>query len=940
MRRLVTYAITLVVLLFALSPTLVQAGVTGRIEGKITNSETGEALVGVSVSVVGTDLGAVTDADGAYFILQVPVGKHQLLFSSVGFAPLTVSNVSVSADKTTGYDAVMKSSTTELEGIAVIVEQPLVEKGRTMSVTTMRAEEIQKLPTRGYQQVVGLQSGVVTFRQSAVNRGRGGREASTSPELNIRGGRPTSVTYLVDGFSQQDPLSGLSTTAINNNAIAEVSVITGGFPAEYGYVSAGVVNTITKSGGKNYSGGVELVTDEILGDEGYKQTNAALNIGGPLPGVENGTFFFSGEKIYHGDRQPSAIAEDLPESLRNGSGRLLNNSLNGFTFQGKIRYNFSPSVVLQLAGNGSREKWQEYRHNQVFNSPHNPRYDDQNYGFSGKLTHTLSPSTYYNLSAGFFRTERERGDGIFWNDLSSYTNDEFKGDAVNTGNSDINLFYEPGSTAVPGGYLNRISSYLQFKGDLTTKPHPDHLIKTGFDVQRHTLKRYNHIRPFNVADKTDSTSRWQDANYYGFNAFGVEGDIGDGLNDAKKPSSISLYVQDRINWNGMILTTGLRFDYFDYSTKEFVDPTRPLSIAGAADSLDPGDLQDADSDSRISPRLGVAFPLDEQTNMHFSYGKFFKRPDLDKLYTGFNYLEYKIPEGGYYFPVGNPNLEPEKTTAYELGISHGLSDNTALNVTAFYKDIKDLIQVKTQSSDLKQFNIFQNADFATVKGLELGLVMRRVRSIQMDLKYTLSSAKGTGSFANTQRNVAWTADNAPLQASPLAFDQRHTFTALVDIRRSGSESGSILDDAGISTVVKYSSGTPFTKSIVFNEVSLAAVSPRADVPVNSVYGPATFSIDMKADKTFNMGRAKINAYVWVENLINKNNATFVYESSGSPNSTGWLNSAPGESFVASTSVPDPIYGDMTGGELYELRQNDPTNYGPPRIIKFGLNLFF
>ena len=181
-----------------------------------------------------------------------------------------------------------------------------------------------------------------------------------------------------------------------------------------------------------------------------------------------------------------------------------------------MRWKLTPAVVLQVGGNGSRERWQEYRHNQLFNSYHDPRYDDQNYGAHAKLTHTVNPKTFYNLSVAWFQTKRERGDGQFWNDLYSYTNDEFKGSATTTGNNDINLFYDVGSTAVPGGYLRRKSSYVQFKGDLTTHPDPDHLVKVGFDVERHTLRRFNHVRPFNVADKGDSASRWQDADSYGY----------------------------------------------------------------------------------------------------------------------------------------------------------------------------------------------------------------------------------------------------------------------------------------------------------------------------------------------------------------------------------------------------------------------------------------
>ncbi len=923
-----------------LSVTTAHAGVTGRIAGTVIDGETKEPVVGASVSIVGTELGAVTDLEGKYFILQVAVGTHEMKISSVGYATLSVKNIEVFTDRTTNYDAEMKTATTELEGVTVTAERPLVEKGRDLSVSTVTAQEIKNLPTRGYEQIVQLQSGVVTFRQSRANRARGGREASNNPELNIRGGRPTSIAFLVDGFSQQDPLSGLSTTSINNNAIEEVSVITGGFPAEYGFVSSGIINTITKSGTDKYSGGAEILTDNVLGDKGFNQNIGALNFGGPIPFLSDATFYVSGEKKYFGDRSPSPITSEAINGVvkLKGDKQLPNNSLNGWTFQGKTKIQLASNLSLQIGGNGSRDKWQEFRQSQLFNSAHNTRYDDQNYGFHTKLTHTLNPSTFYTLAGAYFRTERESGDGVFWNDLASYTNDVFTGD-LSTGNNALNLFYNPGSTATR--YLHRISTYMQGKGDITTRTKSGHLFKAGFDVQRHVLRRFNHVIPFNVANKSDSASQWQDANYYGFNGKGVEGDIGPGSRDnAKKPISISFYAQDKYDWNGMVLTAGLRYDYFDYKTKQFVDPNKPFGTDPNDVIIDDVDLVDAKTISDFSPRLGVAFPLDEKTNMYFSYGKFFKRPDLDKLYVGFNYFQYKVANAGYYFPVGNPNLEPERTTAYEMGITRQISKFAALDITAFYRDISNLIQVVTQSASPKQFEIFQNTDFATVKGIEIGLRTRRINAIKFDAKYTLSSAAGTGSFAQSQRNVAWTAANAPLQSHALDFDQRHTLIANLDIRGIGNGKYPILNDFGVSAIFKYSSGTPYTPANVFNEVSLASVSPDVSAPVNSVYGATNVVIDLKADKTFSFGGAKLNAYVWVQNLLDKKNAIFVYESTGDPNSTGWLGTGEGQTFASGTSNPDPTQGGLNGSQLYNLRSNDPTNYANPRIILFGLNFYF
>lgn len=967
MRFSLTKALLLLIALLGGVSTTALGGITGRIEGKIVDAASGEPVIGVTVALLNTDLGGISDQDGNYYILQVPVGTHSLKFTSLGFTAVTVTELIVSADQNVIQDAEMSTSVEELgEGITVVAGKPLVEKGRSMSVTTISAEEISRLPTRGYQQIVGLQAGVVTTFARVANRTRGRREASTTAELNIRGGRPTSVLYLVDGFSQQDPLSGLSTTAINNNAIQEVSIITGGFPAEYGYVSAGVVNTITKSGSKEFSGTAEILTDEVLGDEGFGLNTYAFSIGGPLSILENGDFFLSTERREFADRSPSPITDEvIPFALPGASSsdkRLPNNDSRGWTYQGKLRYNFTPAIKLQLTGNGSIEKWKAYRHSMLFNSSHVARYIDKNAGFNARLTHTLSPSTFYTMSFGVFRTERERGDNVFFDDLSLYGIDRF--------GLTENLFYDPGSTALQDGYLHRISSYWQAKADLTTVPAPGHTLKAGIDFQRHTLRRYNHLNPDGVGANpltifdtvsildslgnlnpdrvrdsiqriSDSSGAWEDANRYGFTYNGEVGDDPNGRDNAKTPFNFAAYLQDRFNWNGMVITAGVRFDLFDYNTLAFADPTAPFAAGANPSALDPEDLVDSDVQKKFSPRLGIAFPINDRTNMHFSFGKFFKRPDLDKLYVGFDYVDYKLDPtaAGYFFPIGNPNLEPERTTAYEVGISHQIGNSSALDITAFYRDIQDLIQISSQSSFPRQFTIFKNTDFATIKGLELGYRTRRSRSITLDLKYTLSMASGTGSFANTQRNIAWTADNAPIQAAPLAFDQRHQLTGIIDIRRDGSSGPEIFQNMGLSTVIKFSSGAPFTPAIPFNEVTLAAVAATVDGPLNSVRGPNTFTIDVKGDKTFSFGSGfKLNAYLWVQNLLDRKNPVFVYESSGQANTTGWLSTTPGLNFLSGNQSVSFQGHDIE--QLYNFRENDPTNYANPRIIQFGLKFLF
>ena len=133
---------------------------------------------------------------------------------------------------------------------------------------------------------------------------RGGANTSgQGSSINLRGGRPSEVAYYVDGFSQQDPLTGLSTANISNNAIEEISVASGAFSAEYGHVASGIVNVITKSGTDTYHATVEGTSDNLgLWDENVFDHNFyTADFSGPLPGLEKGYFYISGERRYlHG----------------------------------------------------------------------------------------------------------------------------------------------------------------------------------------------------------------------------------------------------------------------------------------------------------------------------------------------------------------------------------------------------------------------------------------------------------------------------------------------------------------------------------------------------------------------------------------------------------------------------------------------------------------
>lgn len=968
------------------------AGTTGKLAGVVTDKSSGQPIPGAAVSIVGTTWGALTDEEGRFVILNIPPGTYILRAAIVGYTPVEVSNVGVSVDLTTVQDFSVGSEAVELGTVSVTAERPMVQQDRTSSMRIVGAEAVQNMPTRGYQDVVGLQAGSVRFADNVGVRQRGGRENSTAGTINIRGGRSSEVAYYVDGFSQQDPLTGLSTTQINNNSIQEISIVSGGFNAEYGLIMSGAVNVSTRAGSDKFHGVVEVITDNFHG-ENYDFNVYSGALSGPIsPGSDNLTFYVAGERRWAGDREPHATA----------GGMLDNNESGLWNWQGKVNWRPAGNVSALIGTNGSVEKWKEYRHDWRFNLEHAPKYDDNNFSVFGEFTHTVNPKTFHTFKANWYSTERVRGDGVHFEDIWAYGrptgNPNFDATALYRAWDNMQLdpdsldhgVYYPriteityedreveladGSTVtrsfVSGGdeatvwddLLKRKSSYIGADWDIVSQIHPNHEVKGGLEIQRHTLRRYQHLFPVNIYQ--GANGGFDDIDHFGYDEFGEEADS-DGLNGAKNPINMAAYLQDKFEWEGLVVNAGLRLDYFDYKTQRLIDPDQPLDpfdratyadtakgltdqqrdeLRQSSNELTEDELEESEAVSRLSPRLAVAFPVADGSVFHFSYGKFFQRPELQNLYVNYDYLEYKIRTGGYFFAFGNPNLEPEETTAYEAGWQRRVSDNTSIDITAFYKDIKNLTQVVTQPAIPNSFSTYRNTDYGTVKGIEFSLDMRRNRNISTQFNYTLAYADGTGSFANTQSNIAWTNGEPPKQTSALEFDQRHKVTGVVDIRTGDSEGPKLgdfypLERSGINFIFAAGSGFPYAPMRVYNEVTLGAISPNPAGPINSRRQPWQYRVDMKANREIPISGLNLDVYVWVINLFNRENVVDVYEGSGLPNETGWLATPEGQAFIANNGeIHDASF--LTGEEKYLIKQADPRNYDTPRQIRIGARWTF
>jgi outer membrane receptor protein involved in Fe transport len=961
-----------------------EAGTTGQISGAVRDSKTGEPIGLASVSIPELKRGAVTDNLGNYFILNVPPGKYTVRAALLGYVPQAREGVEVIPDFTTRTDWSLESTVLkDVAEVTVKAERPLIQKDVTGSTKFLPGEDIRNQPLRGYKDAVAQQSGVVNFQARLDSPQLNGNESVNGSTLIIRGGRPNEVAYFVDGFSQQDPLTGFSTTAINSDAIDEIVVMSGGFNAEYGRINSGVVNVVTREGSDKYFGSVEGLTDNLsggwIGSPKRDNNTYALSVGGPLaPSMKKINFYLSGERRFNRDRNPSFETDQVTYAPQGSvstdffeKGILPSNSSSSWASVGKLTFRPSPLHTLKIGGTFNNEDWQQYLNSYRFDLNHAPRYEDKNYSVSTTWNQSLSERAYYEVKANYFLTERMRGDGVYFDNLKGYARPN--GDPAYDQQEALFWYGDDngGGAHVFDDFLHRKSSYYGVAANYANQVTRSFQLKAGGDYQRHTLRYYDHYFPTQLYDASGQPDNTRDIDRYGYDSFGNELNTGDSFTDTngngsydvgepfndknkngiydspldvpKHPKVASLYVQGKYERLGLVLNTGLRWDYLTPSTNALRSESVPLDPDATNDSrLQPSDLQASKVYQRLSPRLGVGFPVSDQTLLHVNYGKFFQQPNLQDLYVSYAFLEHKIRTGGYFVGFGNPNLKPEQTTAYELGIQHTPNDRSRIDASAYYKDVKDLVEITNIPSSPNAFSSYRNRDFATIKGFDFAYTLRRTGLVAFNASYSLSWARGTGSLSQSQRNIAWTANETPKMSSPLAFDQRHKFAFDMDFRYPKGQGpvwkgNRILENTGLNLMANASSGTPYTPTKVYNEVTLAAVANEPTGPLDSRYGPWTFQLDAKLNKAIAIGRQNLDVYIWGLNLFNRDNAYSVYTSSGSALTTNFLETPDGQAFIDANAA---TYGADGAVERYHLAERTPLFHGVPRMVRFGAKLSF
>jgi outer membrane receptor protein involved in Fe transport len=378
-----------------------------------------------------------------------------------------------------------------------------------------------------------------------------------------------------------------------------------------------------------------------------------------------------------------------------------------------------------------------------------------------------------------------------------------------------------------------------------------------------------------------------------------------------------------------------QYDYgIDHATAGFVDKNGdneydPRVDRALAGKIGGEDYASAKTDYKISPRLSVSFPVSEKMQFRLSYGKFFQQPNLQDLYVSPDFLEQMSTSAPFFTSIGNPNLKAEESTQYEVGIRRALSDRVSLDLSAYYRDIENLVNTRNHASIPTQLTIADNLDEGVVKGVTLAIDVRRISKFNGRFSYTMQTAYGSGSNETSANTQNWLGYSDTKFNAPLSYDQRHTINGNMDVRNGKSEGPQVsgiypLENAGMSFIISAGSGFPYTPMTV-EPLDLSGVpSGRVIGRRNSQYGPWTFRIDMKADKTFYFAsNMNLNVYIQILNLLNRKNVLNVFPSTGQPDNNGFVQEAAG------TISQREIY-------QYDILYKDGLNWDTPRQARLGV----
>jgi hypothetical protein len=901
---------------------------TGGLIGTVVDAANDRAVRGVQVRVDGGRYVATTDSTGDYRIRGVPIGLHQLATAVPGFRSERRGGIEVRAGEFTRVDVRLAQVAVQLAELkAVGVQDPVLDPLATATEQRITADQLRRLPISSLQDALAMQAGVVGE--------------------SYRGGRPGQQDFVLDGFgvkNQLDASTNGPAIQIPPDLITAASLITNGFSARYGQAISGVVDVTTRDGGDAWRGRTAYENDRPLSrgaDHGIDRfvIEGDGPIGHKLKAV--GVLDLNGQL----DADPStAPAPTDPRDPRSTAPYPLpHSSAETWTVGGKLTMPLSSRTVGRIFGMATTQ--QAYLYDPVYKYDANFAPGSRTDGklFTGHLQ-LLPPAEtrgaiFGDLRVGYFDKSFVRGTveppdyafGAFTGKRLHILDEAIakRQDTITT-RAALPDFGTPQFASntpwgVPAFFMTDAAS-----GELAWNEFSE--LRTQLDATL-ALGRFvdMYVGGMYAAQNVKTFQR-----VLSFRPVG--GVVPPPTASNFSPSLAGAYVEAQARTGDLGFTAGLRYDGFS-----------------------PGaDLANRTLHARntLNPRAAVSTQVKGATFVA-SLGKFSQPPDLQYLVS--SAFDDTTRTGR--FRQGNPDLGFESAMQYELSVRVRLPSGASLKVNIYDKHLDGLvasvpINVNPDSS------VFVNADVGTVTGAEV-IVERelqhgwgaRVSGVLQRAEATVSNAFNIYDQVHINPVTGDTIAASRFQF-PLDYDRRLALIAVVtgEINPVGGvRMFGVRPFAGLqmSAVGRYSTGLPYTLTNLTGD-SLVG-------PINGSRLPVQHTLDALLRRPLRIGRFNGGLYLDIRNVLNARNQTSVRRDTGTPlpdNST--LTTMASRAYTAN---PNPIpyespryraWADLNGDKvisgqselmpLYLRAAADFTwplfVYGPPRLVRFGMELLF
>ena len=938
------------------------AGNTGRISGQVL-TENNTPLAFANVQIFSQNLGAIADEDGYYMIYNIPPGKYEVICSIVGYNNHIIKDVRVSSDETSVVTFHLEKNPVNVDGVVVQESRnKLVDHMKISTGLAVSESKIEKINVQDVDDIIELQAG------STIIDGK----------LHVRGGRVNEVVYIIDGVWVNDPVDASKAISVDVDAIKEIKLMSGGFPAEYGNAQSGIINITTKKGTNQFSGKIEYESDHLTNGFHTNSDKYKFVLSGPLfPAANNKLFFFANATIYTHDSQfkndfgndPNDEIPELdiywqnrdfydPYKNRNSfMGIDWNEKLNNYYhYNLKLNYQFSPLCELVFSMRGNKDHEQPYDHSWRYALNH---YIEENltqnfYNLTFKKMYQSRVSL--NLRAGFYMKKYSKNplgvkmDDFFTlrdkNGLYEHTSafadcdgiDYFAQNGII--GEQISAYYWEFFSHYYGTFIpitnfknpnsvyeeieNNKNTTLSFASDVGWNINRHHYLQSGFEVISHHLKRSKTTSPWEIYEL-----RYYD--YLQHNCTPVEtiyNDVlgiyqyyytGQDIFDATYAAAGESYG---------LIANSQQFGFFIQDTIEREGMVVNLGIR--ADGWYLGDSYDIFGNDKtystvviennnrfhlyFSPRLGISYAISEKDVMHFSHSYQSQIPQLQYVYANSTWIEAI-------------NSADQKTHII-LGNQALDPQTTIASQIGIQHQFNEYFLMDLSVYNKKSYNYisiekFINPDEPMIQyyqyisehyGTAQGVDINLMKNMSHFFYGSLFYSLAWAKGSDAKINDYIDQDSESLREFPLDWDVRHSFGCNFTFLVQEKEELSLFFTNYRLPLDNFS----INVSYEINS-GLPYTVYDENMETNNKRKPYTDILNLKFSKNFRLSTShQIKLSCTIDNVFDKENVEFAYLNTGSASDDG-------------TDFPDP-----DAQSIHELFTSDPDNISSGRSVTFGI----